>query len=54
MIYLQAGNEILFLLRKLSSRAMLRHESEEGGVVIRGKLEVTVGDQCRVLGPGGA
>ena len=54
MIYLQAGNEIIFLLRKLSSRAMLRHESEEGGVVIRGKLEVTVGDQRRVLGPGDA
>jgi mannose-6-phosphate isomerase-like protein (cupin superfamily) len=33
---------------------MLRHESEEGGVVIRGRMEVTVGDQRRVLGPGDA
>lgn len=33
---------------------MLSHESEEGGVVIRGRLEVTVGDQIRVLGPGEA
>mgnify|MGYP001809109894 FL=1 len=37
-----------------SGHAMLRHESEEGGVVIRGNLEVTVGDQRRVLGPGDA
>ena len=28
--------------------------SEEGGVVLRGRLEVTVGDQRRVLGPGDA
>ncbi len=33
---------------------MLSHEAEEGGVIIRGKLEVTVGDQVRVLGPGDA
>lgn len=33
---------------------MLSHEAEEGGVVIRGRLEVTVGDQVRVLGPGDA
>ena len=37
-----------------TGRAMLRHQSEEGGVVIRGKLEVTIGDQRRVLGPGDA
>jgi len=34
--------------------AMLRHAAEEGGVVIKGQLEVTVGDQRRVLGPGDA
>ncbi len=34
--------------------AMLRHDSEEGGVVIRGRLEVTVGDQRRVLEAGDA
>lgn len=37
-----------------TGEAMLRHEAEEGGVVIRGRLEVTVGDQRRVLGPGEA
>jgi len=37
-----------------TGKALLRHEAEEGGVVIRGQLEVTVGDQRRVLGPGDA
>lgn len=37
-----------------TGKALLRHEAEEGGVVIRGRLEVTVGDQRRVLGPGDA
>jgi mannose-6-phosphate isomerase-like protein (cupin superfamily) len=37
-----------------TGEAMLRHESEEGGVVIRGELEVTVGDQRRVLQAGEA
>ena len=32
----------------------LSHEGEEGGFIIRGKLEVSVGDQRRVLGPGDA
>ncbi|MCK7593720.1 cupin domain-containing protein [Pseudomarimonas salicorniae] len=31
---------------------MLQHEGEEGGVVIAGQVEVTVGEQVRVLGPG--
>lgn len=34
--------------------AMLKHNSHEGGVVLSGELEVTVGDQIRVLGPGEA
>lgn len=34
--------------------AMLRHEGEEGGVVVRGEVELTVGDATRVLGPGDA
>ena len=34
--------------------AMLRHEAEEGGVIVRGRLEVTVGSERRVLGPGDA
>ena len=33
---------------------MLRHESEEGGVVIRGSIELTVGGDIRILGPGDA
>jgi transcriptional regulator with XRE-family HTH domain len=33
---------------------MLRHEGEESGIVIRGRFEVTVGEQRRVLGPGDA
>ena len=37
-----------------TGEAMLRHESEEGGVVIRGELEVTVGDQRRILRAGEA
>jgi transcriptional regulator with XRE-family HTH domain len=34
--------------------AMLRHEGEEGGVVVQGELEVTVGDRVRVLKAGEA
>jgi transcriptional regulator with XRE-family HTH domain len=33
---------------------MLSHEGEEGGVVISGEVEVTIGDEVRVLGPGDA
>lgn len=31
---------------------MLKHEGEEGGIVIQGEIEITVGDSVRVLGPG--
>ena len=34
--------------------SMLSHDGEEGGVVVQGRVEVTVGDQVRVLGPGEA
>ncbi|KRE11142.1 XRE family transcriptional regulator [Bosea sp. Root381] len=34
--------------------AMLKHESHEGGVVLMGELEITVGDQIKVLAPGDA
>lgn len=37
-----------------TGEAMLRHEAEEGGVVVSGELEVTVGDQRRVLKAGEA
>jgi transcriptional regulator with XRE-family HTH domain len=33
---------------------MLQHEGEEGGVILAGKLEVTVGESTRVLGVGDA
>jgi mannose-6-phosphate isomerase-like protein (cupin superfamily) len=33
---------------------MLRHDGEEGGVVVSGRIELTVGAETRVLGPGDA
>jgi transcriptional regulator with XRE-family HTH domain len=33
---------------------MLAHRGEEGGVVIRGRIELTIGGSSRVLGPGDA
>ena len=33
---------------------MLTHAGEEGGVVVKGKIEVTVGGESRVLGAGDA
>jgi transcriptional regulator with XRE-family HTH domain len=35
-----------------TGETMLSHESEEGGIVLSGRIEVTVGDQQRVLGAG--
>ncbi len=37
-----------------TGRIALVHKGEEGGVVITGRLEVTVGDERQVLGPGDA
>lgn len=37
-----------------TGRTALRHEGEEAGIVVRGAVEVTVGDQRRVLGAGDA
>ncbi len=37
-----------------TGRSMLRHESEEGGIVLHGRIEITVGDEHRLLGPGDA
>lgn len=37
-----------------TGQSMLSHESEEGGVIIRGRLEVTVNNRVEVLGPGDA
>jgi transcriptional regulator with XRE-family HTH domain len=33
---------------------MLRHEGEEGGIVVSGRIELTVGAESRQLGPGDA
>lgn len=33
---------------------MLQHDGEEGGILLSGRLEVTVGEQTRVLGAGDA
>ncbi|GAC1507896.1 MAG: cupin domain-containing protein [Steroidobacteraceae bacterium] len=33
---------------------MLTHAGEEGGVIVKGKIELTVGGDSRVLGPGDA
>jgi transcriptional regulator with XRE-family HTH domain len=33
---------------------MLRHEGEEGGVIVSGRIELTVGAETRQLGPGDA
>ena len=37
-----------------TGEAMLSHAGEEAGIVIKGRLEVTVGNQRHVLGPGEA
>ena len=37
-----------------TGRAMLQHESEEGGLVISGSIELTVGDQKMILKEGDA
>jgi transcriptional regulator with XRE-family HTH domain len=37
-----------------TGEVMLEHRSHEGGVVISGRLEITVGSQVRILGSGDA
>lgn len=37
-----------------TGRIMLSHEGEEAGIVLEGRLEITVGDQRKILGPGDA
>jgi transcriptional regulator with XRE-family HTH domain len=37
-----------------TGQSMLSHEAEEGGIVLQGRLEVTVGSQVRTLSPGDA
>ncbi|WP_341703074.1 cupin domain-containing protein [Ferrovibrio sp.] len=54
-----AGRALQILVERYApgadtGRVPLKHEGEEGGIVIRGRLEVTVAGQTRVLGPGDA
>lgn len=35
-----------------TGRVMYVHEGEEGGVVVSGRIEITVGEDRRILGPG--
>ncbi|MBB5703196.1 transcriptional regulator with XRE-family HTH domain [Ochrobactrum daejeonense] len=37
-----------------TGKVLLMHEGEEGGIVISGRIEVTVGADRRILGPGDA
>lgn len=37
-----------------TGQSMLSHDAEEGGIVVQGRLEVTVGDQVRTLSAGDA
>ena len=37
-----------------TGRVMFGHEGEEGGIVLSGRVEVTVGSNRRILGPGAA
>ena len=37
-----------------TGRVMYGHEGEEGGIVISGNVEVTVGPRRKILGPGDA
>lgn len=37
-----------------TGQSMLSHEAEEGGIILEGRLEVTVGNQVRNLSPGDA
>ena len=37
-----------------TGRSMLQHDAEEGGIIINGRIELTVGEKTRILGPGDA
>ena len=37
-----------------TGRVPLEHDGEEGGIVLSGRIEITVGQQRKVLGPGDA
>ena len=43
-----------FAVGAATGEQIIAHRGEEGGVVIRGRIEITVGGATRVLGPGEA
>jgi transcriptional regulator with XRE-family HTH domain len=55
----RAGRQMTLLHERYEPNAetgeeMLEHKGEEGGVVVRGRIELTVGTETRLLGPGEA
>ncbi len=53
------GRAIMFLEETYqvgadTGRVMYQHEAEEAGIVISGRIEVTVGERRKLLGPGDA
>lgn len=44
----------VYALNADTGRVLYEHEGEEGGIVISGRVEVTVSDQRKILGPGDA
>lgn len=55
----RAGRQMTLLHERYAPGAdtgeeMLSHRGEEGGVVVRGRIELTVGNESRILGPGEA
>ena len=55
----RSGRQLSVLHQRYATGAvtgdeLLAHRGEEGGVVIRGRIELTIGGSARVLGPGDA
>lgn len=55
----RAGRQLTVLRERYAAGAatgddMIAHRGEEGGIVVRGRIELTVGGTTRVLGPGEA
>jgi transcriptional regulator with XRE-family HTH domain len=55
----RAGRQMTLLHERYAPGAqtgdeMLAHKGEEGGVVVKGRIELTVGSETRILGPGEA
>ncbi|HTY95151.1 MAG TPA: cupin domain-containing protein [Steroidobacteraceae bacterium] len=55
----RSGRQLSILHQRYAAGAvtgdeMLAHRGEEGGIVMRGRIELTIGGSTRVLGPGDA